>query len=121
MDMPHGPGQKSGGWGHIRTMSPPSAQILFPGAGVLRRGAEQNETWFNSAALLLLSYAQMRLGQRTAEAGQTAGCVVPYGVAGHVLSDKHGIAKAKKPVVQGDRVSIGLPHLVHSGKGHDHR
>ena len=30
---------------------------------VLRRGAEQNETWFNSAALLLLSYAQMRLGQ----------------------------------------------------------
>jgi tetratricopeptide (TPR) repeat protein len=30
---------------------------------VLRRGAEQNETWFESAALLLLSYAQMRLGQ----------------------------------------------------------
>ena len=30
---------------------------------VLRRGAEQNETWFDSAALLLLSYAQMRLGQ----------------------------------------------------------
>lgn len=30
---------------------------------VLRRGAEQNETWFDSAALLLLSYTQMRLGQ----------------------------------------------------------
>ena len=30
---------------------------------MLRSGAEQNETWFNSAALLLLSYAQMRLGQ----------------------------------------------------------
>lgn len=30
---------------------------------VLRRGSEQHETWFNSAALLLLSYAQMRLGQ----------------------------------------------------------
>lgn len=30
---------------------------------VLRMGAEQNETWFDAAALLLLSYAQMRLGQ----------------------------------------------------------
>lgn len=28
----------------------------------LRRGAEENETWFDSAALLLLSYSQMRLG-----------------------------------------------------------
>jgi len=30
---------------------------------VLRRGAQQNDTWFDSAALLLLSYAQMRLGE----------------------------------------------------------
>lgn len=30
---------------------------------VLRGGAEQNETWFDSAALLLLSYTQLRLGR----------------------------------------------------------
>ena len=30
---------------------------------VLRLGAEQNETWFDSAALLLLSYAHMELGR----------------------------------------------------------
>jgi tetratricopeptide (TPR) repeat protein len=30
---------------------------------VLRLGAEQNESWFESAALLLLAYAQLRLGQ----------------------------------------------------------
>jgi|SRR5882672_3506190 len=36
---------------------------------VLRRGADQNETWFDSAALLLLAYAQMRLG-RLQEAAQ---------------------------------------------------
>lgn len=30
---------------------------------VLRKGADQNETWFDAAALLLLAYAQIRLGR----------------------------------------------------------